>query len=144
MKQLNTEGRYTVPAELKAAIDQEFWGDFADDAITSATIDKVWKNFGYLCDTRTAVGWKVAEDYVAETGDRTPMVVLSTASPYKFPAAVLSAIGGDTSGAEFEQMERLRAITGVAIPGNLTGLKELPELHTGVIDKDEMLSFVLK
>ena len=90
------------------------------------------------------MGWKVAEDYVAETGDHTPMVVLSTASPYKFPAAVLSAIGGDTSGDEFEQMERLSQITNVPIPGNLTGLKELPELHTGVIDKDEMLSFVLK
>ena len=103
----------------------------------------MWKNFGYLCDTHTAVGWQVAENYVAATGDHTPMVVLSTASPYKFPAAVLSAIGGDTSGDEFEQMERLSAITGVAIPGNLTGLKELPELHTGVIDKDNMLSFVL-
>jgi threonine synthase len=143
MKQLNTEGHYTVPAELKAAIDADFWGDFADDAITSAAIDKVWKNYGYLCDTHTAVGWQVAENYVAETGDHTPMVVLSTASPYKFPAAVLSAIGGDTSGDEFEQMERLSAITGVAIPGNLTGLKELPELHTGVIDKEDMLSFVL-
>ena len=71
------------------------------------------------------------------------MVVLSTASPYKFPAAVLSAIGGDTSGDEFEQMERLSAITGVAIPKNLTGLKELEELHTGVIPKEDMLSFVL-
>ena len=72
------------------------------------------------------------------------MVVLSTASPYKFPAAVLSAIGGDTSGDEFAQMERLSAITGVAIPGNLTGLKEMEELHTGVIPKENMLAFVLK
>ena len=143
MKQLNTEGKYTVPAELKAAIDDEFWGDFAGDAETSATINKVWKEQGYLCDTHTAVGWYVAENYVNQTGDHTPMVVLSTASPYKFPAAVLSAIGGDTSGDEFEQMERLSQITGVPIPGNLTGLKELEELHTGVIDKEDMLSFVL-
>ena len=40
-------------------------------------------------------------------------------------------------------MERLSEITKVPIPGNLTGLKELPELHTGVIDKEDMLSFVL-
>ena len=112
-------------------------------ATTAAAIDRVWKTYGYLCDTHTAVGWHVAETYVNQTGDHTPMVVLSTASPYKFPAAVLSAIGGDTSGDEFQQMERLSAITGVAIPGNLTGLKELPELHTGVIDKEDMLSFVL-
>ena len=71
------------------------------------------------------------------------MVVLSTASPYKFPAAVLASIGGDTSGDEFDQMERLSQITNVPIPKNLTGLKEMEELHTGVIDKDQMLSFVL-
>ena len=121
----------------------EFWGDFAGDAETSAAIDKVWKEHGYLCDTHTAVGWFVAENYVNQTGDHTPMVVLSTASPYKFPAAVLSAIGGDTSGDEFDQMERLSQITGVPIPRNLTGLKELEELHTGVIEKDQMLAFVL-
>jgi threonine synthase len=71
------------------------------------------------------------------------MVVLSTASPYKFPAAVLAAIGGDSSGDEFDQMERLSAITEVPIPKNLSGLRTKPERHTGVIDKDDMLSFVL-
>ena len=46
----------------------------------------------YLCDTHTAAGWAAAEEYVAATGDNAPMVVLSTASPYKFPAAVLSSL----------------------------------------------------
>ena len=143
MKQLNTEGVYTVPADLKAAIDAEFWADYASDGATYETVRNVWDRYGYLCDTHTAVGWYVAENYVNETGDNTPMVVLSTASPYKFPAAVLSAIGGDTSGDEFAQMERLSQITGVAIPKNLSGLQELEELHTGVIAKEAMLSFVL-
>ena len=51
------------------------------------------------------------------------MVVLSTASPYKFPAAVLEAIGGDLSGTEFQQMHRLETITGVPIPKNLSSWK---------------------
>jgi len=143
MKQLNEAGFYTVPEFLKAAITSEFWADYAEDQAAAATIQKVWTEQGYLCDTHTAVGWAVAENYVNQTGDHTPMVVLSTASPYKFPAAVLSAIGGDTSGDEFEQMERLERITGVAIPKNLSGLRELEELHTGVIPKEDMLSFVL-
>ena len=143
MGELNSKGVYTVPEALKAAIDAEFWGDYAGDQATSETIRKVWDSYGYLCDTHTAVGWHVAENYVNQTGDHTPMVVLSTASPYKFPAAVLSAIGGDTSGDEFTQMERLAQITGVPIPGNLSGLRELTELHTGVIPKENMLSFVL-
>ena len=71
------------------------------------------------------------------------MVVLSTASPYKFPAAVLEAIGGDCSGDEFDQMERLEEISGVPIPRNLSGLREKTERHTGVIDKEKMLDFVM-
>ncbi|MBQ7801047.1 MAG: threonine synthase [Oscillospiraceae bacterium] len=143
MKQLNTEGVYTVPADLKAAMDREFWAGCCDDAGAAAVIGKVWKEQGYLMDTHTAAGWAAAEEYVSQTGDKRPMVVLSTASPYKFPAAVLEAIGGDTSGDEFTQMERLEAVTGVPTPKNLSGLRGKQELHPGVIDKDKMLEFVL-
>ncbi|MBP3672258.1 MAG: threonine synthase [Oscillospiraceae bacterium] len=143
MKQLNTEGVYTVPGSLKAAIDREFWAACCDDKSAAAIIGKAWKEQGYLMDTHTAAGWAAAEDYVNQTGDKRPMVVLSTASPYKFPAAVLEAIGGDLSGDEFAQMERLEAVTGVPAPKNLSGLKGKKELHPGVIDKDKMLEFVL-
>ena len=143
MKQLNDEGFYTVPETLKAAISKEFWAGCCDDEGAAAAIGKVWAEHHYLCDPHTACGWAVAEDYVNQTDDHRPMVVLSTASPYKFPAAVLSAIGGDGSGDEFDQMERLSAITGVPIPANLSGLKEKPERHTGVIGKEKMLEFVL-
>ena len=72
------------------------------------------------------------------------MVVLSTASPYKFPAAVLAAIGGDCSGDEFDQMERLAEVSGVPIPKNLAGLREKSERHTDVIDKETMLDYIMK
>jgi threonine synthase len=143
MKQLNENGFYTVPDSLKAAIDGEFWADYAGDVEAGETIRKVFGSHNYLCDTHTAVGWAVAECYVNQTGDRRPMVVLSTASPYKFPKAVLEAIGGDLSGDEFALMERLEAMTGVSIPKNLATLKGKPERHTGVIDKEQMLKFVL-
>ena len=143
MDKLNREGIYTVPEAMITAIQSQFWAGFCDDKKGAETIAKVWKEYGYLCDTHTASGWAVAEDYVNQTGDKRPMVVLSTASPYKFPAAVLAAIGGDTSGDEFALMERLEGMTGVKIPGNLSGLREKPERHLGVIDKEEMLSFVL-
>ena len=71
------------------------------------------------------------------------MVVLSTASPYKFPAAVLEAIGGDLSGDEFDQMERLEAVTKVPAPKNLSTLKGKAERHLNVIHKDKMLDYVL-
>ena len=105
---------------------------------------RVWQENHYLCDPHTATGWKVAEDYVNQTGDERSMVVLSTASPYKFPAAVLAAIGGDCAGDEFDQMERLEQVTAVPIPHNLAGLREKEERHTDVIDKQEMLDYIMK
>ena len=143
MQELNTQGVYTVPARLLEKIQSQFWAAFCDDARAAEIIGRVYKEDGYLCDPHTASGWAAAEDYVAETGDNRPMVVLSTASPYKFPAAVLTAIGGDTSGDEFTQMARLSQITGVPVPKNLASLQGKPEKHTQVIDKDKMLSFVL-
>ena len=44
---------------------------------------------------------------------------------------------------EFQQMERLEEVSGVKIPGNLSGLQEKKELHTGVIEKTAMLDFVM-
>ena len=143
MKQLNTQGVYTVPADLKAAMDAEFWADCCDDAGAASIINKVWNEFGYLMDTHTASGWVAAENYVNQTGDNRPMVVLSTASPYKFPAAVLEAIGGDLSGDEFDQMDRLEAVTKVPAPKPLSTLKGKEERHLNVIDKDKMLEYVL-
>ena len=143
MQELNTQGVYTVPARLLEKIQSQFWAACCDDARAAEIIGRVYKEDGYLCDPHTASGWAAAEDYVTQTGDNRPMVVLSTASPYKFPAAVLTAIGGDTSGDEFTQMARLSQITGVPVPKNLASLQGKPEKHTQVIDKDKMLSFVL-
>ena len=143
MKQLSETGSYTVPTQLLEAIQAEFWAGCCDDAGAKATMGKVFAENHYLCDPHTAAGWAVAEDYVNQTGDSRPMVVLSTASPYKFPAAVLDAIGGDLSGDEFALMERLEAISGMPIPKNLSGLKGKPERHLDVIGKDQMMDYVL-
>ena len=143
MGKLNKEGSYTVPADLLEKIRSEFTAYCCDDARAEEIMGRVYRDYGYLCDPHTASGWAAAEDYVADTGDTTAMVVLSTASPYKFPVAVLTAIGGDTSGTEFQQMERLSALTGVPVPGNLSGLQGKEEKHTGVIEKDAMPEYVL-
>ena len=157
MGKLNTDGRYQIPDYLLARIRQHFWGASTGDLSSLDTIGRVWKEKGYLMDTHTAVGWQVAEKYTAETGDTRPMVVLATASPYKFPAAVLQALEADRTdlmkwtssllkdreGDEFEMMEELEQKTGVPIPCNLRGLREKPGRHSTVIEKEEMLSFVL-
>ncbi|MBR0081942.1 MAG: threonine synthase [Clostridia bacterium] len=143
MGQLKAAGAYEVPAALKAKLDAEFWAGCTDDAGTKEAIGKVYRDYGYLCDTHTAVAWAVAQDYKAQNPDHAPVVILSTASPYKFPAAVLSAIGARADGDEFAVMEAVHDATGVPIPKNLASLRERPVRHRDVIDRDEMLSYVL-
>ena len=143
MEQLSKNGSYTVPDALLKDIQDQFWADCCDDAGAEKVIGKVFSDYGYLCDPHTAAGWAAAENYVNQTGDRRAMVVLSTASPYKFPEAVLTAIGQTPAGDGFDQMEQLNKVSGVAIPKNLASLRSKPELHTGVIEKAAMPEFVL-
>ncbi|MBE6943882.1 MAG: threonine synthase [Ruminococcaceae bacterium] len=142
MQKLNTEGHYQVPEELLTKIQAEFWAGCCDDEKATATIKSAWEKTGYLCDPHTAAGWAVAEEYREATGDMRPMVVLSTASPYKFPGAVLKALAEPESADEFAQMEQLSKLTGVPVPENLSGLQEKVERHTDVIEKDQMLAYV--
>ena len=139
MKDLSEQGFYRVPDALLAAIQAEFAAGYCNDAQVEAVIGRVYREQGYLMDPHTACGWAAAETH---RGDA-PTVVLSTASPYKFSTAVLTAIGADVSGNEYDRMDRLQALTGIPIPKNLSALREKPELHTGVISKDKMLEFVL-
>ena len=144
MEKLNKEGFYTVPEAMQEAIKAEFWAGFCDDAMTVETIARVWQEQHYLCDTHTAAGWAVAEQYVAATGDNRPMVVLSTASPYKFPAAVLSSLEENHETDEFKLLQRLSDLTGTPIPENLRDLDKKPQLHKTLLEKDEMCDFVSK
>ena len=145
MGQLNTDGAYQLSDDLLAKLQQDFSCGCCDDQGAADVIGRLWREQHYLCDPHTAVAWSVAEqleDTLRDTG--APTVVLSTASPYKFPAAVLAALGEDDGETdEFAMMSRLSRLSGVPIPGNLSGLEGRPVLHKDVIDKDAMLDYVL-
>ena len=138
MSALKEQGVYTVSEEMKQKLQAEFaWGRCSEEE-TAETIGQVWREQGYLMDTHTAVAWKVA----CETQQAAPTVVLSTASPYKFPAAVLSALGETPDADEFKVMYRLNEVTAVPIPHGLATLERKPELHRHCIAKEQMSSFV--
>lgn len=143
MKSLSEEGAYEVPAEMLAKLHELFWAGCCDDEAAKAAIGKVWKEEHYLCDTHTAVAWDVAQQYKQANPEHNAVVVLSTASPYKFPAAVLEGIGEQAKGDEFDVMEQLRDVTGVPVPKNLASLREREVRHRDVIERDEMLDYVL-
>ena len=143
MKRLGEEGAYEVPAEMLEKLHELFWAGCCGDEGAKAAIGSVWREHHYLCDTHTAVAWDVAQQYKKANPDHNAVVVLSTASPYKFPAAVLDGIGEKAEGGEFAVMERLHDVTGVPVPKNLAGLRERAVRHRDVIDQEEMLSYVL-
>jgi threonine synthase len=140
MNDLNTKGCYKVDDAILNKLKETFVAAYCDDTVTLETIKEVYEKDGYLCDTHTAVAFRAALDgkYQNKT------VVLSTASPYKFPVAVLSALGVTPDDNEFRVMEQINDLTGVAIPKNLSGLESKKVLHSDVIEKNELTDYVLK
>ncbi len=143
MDQLKKNGRYAIPAEMQEKLRAEFFGGFCDDTETAATIEKLFRDHRYLCDTHTAVAVNVYNQYVQETGDRTPCVIASTASPYKFAASVLAAVCKESLPSdEFAMVEKLSAVTGTKIPASLANLKNSAVLHNSTVSKEEMSAFI--
>ncbi|MBO5765816.1 MAG: threonine synthase, partial [Lentisphaeria bacterium] len=124
-------------------LQQEFYGNCACDEEAASAIRELFEKNGYLCDTHTAVAVSVYNKYVAETGDRTPSVIASTASPYKFSPAVLSALTGkECSGDEFAVVEELSRLTSTDIPAPLAGLAGKSVLHKTCVEKEDMAQFI--
>jgi threonine synthase len=142
MKKLSTEGVYTVSGELKAKLQAVMECGCCDDAESQKTIGEVFEKYHYLMDPHTSVAWNVSDKFMEKAAGE-PVVVLSTASPYKFPVACLRALGLKPADDEFEVMKQLEEASGMPVPPNLAGLQQAEVLHTDVIDKEDMLDYVL-
>lgn len=143
MDELKQNGVYTIEEDVKQKLEAEFFGGCCDDEGTKATIAKMFNEYNYLCDTHTAVAINVYDQYVEETGDTTPTVIASTASPYKFAASVLPAVyEGELPADEFSMVEKLSSVTSTPIPTPLKSLQDKEVLHTSCIDKKDMAQFI--
>ena len=120
----------------------EFDAYCCEEADCAATIARVWRESGYVCDPHTAVGFYAAKRYREESGTASPVVVLSTASPYKFPGAVLRALAAELPEDEFDQMDALQRLSGLPVPPNLASLRTACERHLDVIAPEEMTAYV--
>lgn len=142
---LASEGKYEVNADVKAKLADEFAAGFCDDAQTKETIHSIYEKYSYTCDTHTAVAVKVYNDYKAATGDTTKTVIASTASPYKFSAAVLEALEGKVSDIdEYSKVDKIAELSDIPVPSALAELKNKPERFNDVIDKADQKDYVLR
>ncbi|MEN6351205.1 MAG: threonine synthase [Syntrophomonas sp.] len=125
MEELKNLGRYTVEDDVLAQIREIFWADYASDQETRQTIAQTWEKYKYLIDTHTAVGLNVYQKYREATGDESPVILASTASPYKFGGSVSQALIGEKAArwSEFEALQALEKLTGVPIPNAIKGLE---------------------
>lgn len=145
MNALKSEGKYEVSDDVKAVINEKFYGGFCDDKNTEATIHEMFEQDKYLCDTHTAVAINVYKQYVEETGDKTPSVIASTASPYKFSKAVLEAVEPNATlpETEFDMVDELHKVSGAEVPAPLANLKNKTARFSDVTEVNDMENYVL-
>ena len=141
MDKLNHEGIYEVDEEIFVRIKDQFKAGYLSEDKVLGTIKECFNETGYLLDTHTAIGYGVLKQYQKDTGDNTKTVLLSTASPYKFPESVYQAIYGEELDV-YSAINKLNEKTGVPIPKALAGIKEREILHKKAIDKTEIISFI--
>ncbi|MDD4796259.1 MAG: threonine synthase, partial [Eubacteriales bacterium] len=134
MEELKTHGVYGVNDALMAGLRSTFAAGCADDDATRATIRWVWDAYHYLLDPHTAVAWNVWEK---NRGNKA--VILSTASPYKFAADVLGALGHSAPADAQGQCAALSRLTGTEIPTSIAGLWGRPRGNVDSCDKHAML-----
>ena len=141
MQELAQTGKYDVGAEVLAKIKEIFLADWSDDAATKAMIAQEYRYENYVADPHTAVAWNA----FGKKAGLDNVVIVSTASPYKFNESVLTALGKDIAGKdEFELLDQLAELNSVGIPEGLGKLKNSAIRHQSVVNKSEMLDAVLK
>lgn len=137
MEGLNGKGEY------KFKIDNEFVGEYATIAETFEAIKSLFGESNYVMDTHTAVAYAAYKKYVAESNDKTPNVVVSTASPYKFAKDVLRAIDSKYEDTEpFKALDELSVISGIKIPDPIKDIDKRDILHKDVIDRENIKEYV--
>ena len=138
MKNLSEQGEYTITEEMKEQLE-DFRGYFCSEEETAKTIARIYQDSSYVIDTHTAVAAGSYRKYVDETGDGTPTVIASTASPYKFTRSVMEALGVFEKGADdFALADQLSAISKVAVPRAVEEIRTAPVLHDRVVDAPDM------
>ena len=144
MEELARSGRYEVSPAIKGRLEKLFAAGFCDDAQTQKVIGRMWQEHRYLIDPHTAVAFDVLDQYRRDTGDTTPTVVVSTASPFKFCDSVLGALGVSELAAGTAILDQLSQQTGVPVPAPLAALKDKTVRFGRSVTKEHMVDQVLE
>lgn len=138
MKSLAEKGEYSMTAKADDIV-----GEYADEEETATAIRTMYTNADYVLDTHTAVAYAAYNKYIEESGDSTPTVIVSTASPYKFAKDVCTAIDEKYKDCDpFELMKELEKISGVKIPAPVVDIEKREVLHNNLCEREKIKDFV--
>ncbi|MBR6917271.1 MAG: threonine synthase, partial [Clostridia bacterium] len=144
MTELNEKGKYTLSEDQLSQIKEVFSGYFANEEETADTIKNTFDVHSYLPDTHTAVAVSCYNKYKADTGDDTPAVIVSTASPFKFAYDVCASLGEAPSSHDAATLlETLERISGITAPAPLKKTLELPVRFTACCKPANMFDAVI-
>lgn len=143
MEELQSTGRYTVDSKTLKTIQETFSAGYLNDEDTKICINNIYTKDNYVADTHTAVAWQVAKQYQEKYNEPYPMIILSTASPYKFSDSVLTSLGQEiTNKDEFTLLTDLSQLNKDPIPQGLANLQAMPILHNKTCDKADMMGTI--
>lgn len=137
---LKKKGKFKMDISL---LDNLFEAGWADEDETKEAIHNFFELDDFVFDTHTAVAASVYNDYSVETGDDTPTVIVSTASPYKFATDVYNALAESRETDTYKAMMKLQLASGMDCPAALYYLKDKQPRHNTVIDKTDAKRAVL-
>ena len=137
MQDLREKGAYKITDGMREGLAL-FTGGYATEEETAGAICRIYEKDSYVIDPHTAVAADVYAKYRAQTGDGTPTVIASTASPFKFENSVMRALGEPADLPDLELADRLSEKAGVPVPEAVNVLRTAPVRHNIVCDKDKM------
>ena len=156
MNELSTKGEYRIDNSLLDKIKEHFVAYYATQNECKKTIKEAFVNDKRIIDTHTAVAYACLKKYIQTlavgakqfTGlFRTcgALVILSTASPYKFSRDVLKCICNENVDTldDFACLDKLHELTGEKIPKNLAELKNKEIRFDKTLTYEECKKFVI-
>ena len=149
MKELNDSGRYQLTKEELSKLQESFVGYYTDEDECRATVKRIYEKEDRLIDTHTAIAMSAAERYMSGSEAKSAMLVVSTASAYKFAGDVLLSLTGSKPENDLDAPASLNEVSGVEIPAPLLDSLAKTPIHKDIYGKDKysmteaVFSFIL-
>lgn len=142
MHGLNRKKEYVIDSKMNDNLSDFYSGYVLEDEVLYS-IYEVYKTYGYVIDTHTAVAYTVYKNYVKDTMDDRKTIIASTASPFKFSNSVLQALNVDIKDLDdFKAVDYLSKLSNIKVPKRIKELENKPVIHRISCDKKDMKNII--